>query len=95
MRHATILFASIVLFCLNGVAFATDTPEQHPYRYYVTGNPADVQRPTRGLFVLQGGPCPMKPGRVYEINNQKTHSVMNRGKEARISFIFDYFPPKV
>jgi cyanophycinase-like exopeptidase len=25
------------------------------YRYYVTGNPADVARPTRGLWVLQGG----------------------------------------
>lgn len=38
-------------------------------------------------------PCPMKLGRAYEINNQKVHSVMNRGKDARISFIFDYFPP--
>jgi cyanophycinase-like exopeptidase len=55
MRHASIVFASIVLFCLNCAAFATDAPEQHPYRYYVTGNAADVQRPTRGLFVLQGG----------------------------------------
>ncbi|HKU14364.1 MAG TPA: aspartyl/asparaginyl beta-hydroxylase domain-containing protein [Steroidobacteraceae bacterium] len=44
-------------------------------------------------FTVDGRPCPMKPGRVYEINNQKTHSVMNRGKEPRISFIFDYFPP--
>jgi hypothetical protein len=35
----------------------------------------------------------MSPGRAYEINNQKMHSVMNRGKQARISFIFDYFPP--
>jgi hypothetical protein len=24
---------------------------------------------------------------------QKVHSVMNRGKQPRISFIFDYFPP--
>jgi hypothetical protein len=44
-------------------------------------------------FTIDGRPCPMKPGHVYEINNQKTHSVMNRGKEARISFIFDYCPP--
>jgi len=35
----------------------------------------------------------MTLGRAYEINNQKTHSVMNRGSEARISFIFDYFEP--
>jgi cyanophycinase len=25
------------------------------YRYYVTGNPGDVQKPTRGLWVAQGG----------------------------------------
>jgi hypothetical protein len=25
----------------------------------------------------------MSPGRAYEINNQKVHSVMNRGKQAR------------
>lgn len=45
-------------------------------------------------FTVDGRPCPMRPGRAYEINNQKTHSVMNRGKEPRISFIFDYFPPR-
>jgi hypothetical protein len=44
-------------------------------------------------FTVDGRPCPMKVGRAYEINNQKTHSVMNRGKEPRISFIFDYCPP--
>jgi hypothetical protein len=43
-------------------------------------------------FTVDGRPCPMKPGRVYEINNQKMHSVMNRGREPRISFIFDYCP---
>jgi len=30
---------------------------------------------------------------AYEINNQKTHSVMNKGAEDRITFIFDYVPP--
>ena len=25
------------------------------YKYYLTGNPADVQRPTEGLIVMQGG----------------------------------------
>jgi cyanophycinase len=58
MRHATIPFASIVLLGLNSAALAADTPppqRQHSYGYYVTGNEADVQRPTRGLFVLQGG----------------------------------------
>jgi hypothetical protein len=33
-------------------------------------------------------------GQAYEINNQLTHSVMNKGTEARIHFIFDYVPPQ-
>jgi hypothetical protein len=33
-------------------------------------------------------------GDAYEINNQKNHSVMNSGKEDRVTFIFDYLPPK-
>jgi hypothetical protein len=45
-------------------------------------------------FTVDCRPCPMKVGRAYEINNQKMHSVMNRGKEPRVSFIFDYCPPK-
>jgi hypothetical protein len=32
-------------------------------------------------------------GKVYEINNQQQHSVMNKGAEERINFIFDYIPP--
>ena len=43
-------------------------------------------------FTVDGRPCPMALGRAYEINNQKLHSVMNRGKEPRISFMFDYCP---
>ena len=31
-------------------------------------------------------------GQAYEINNQKTHSVMNKGPTDRINFIFDYVP---
>ena len=45
-----------ILFAYSG--YATAAPEasaQHPYRYYLTGSSADVQRPTRGLLVLQGG----------------------------------------
>ena len=34
-------------------------------------------------------------GHVYEINNKLTHSVLNAGKEDRISFIFDYVPADV
>ena len=36
----------------------------------------------------------MEVGRAYEINNQKTHSVMNKSEEDRINFIFDYVPPE-
>ncbi|MCH9695410.1 MAG: aspartyl/asparaginyl beta-hydroxylase domain-containing protein [Gammaproteobacteria bacterium] len=47
----------------------------------------------RVRFMIDGKPFRMQPGEAYEINNQKTHSVMNSGNEDRISFIFDYMPP--
>ena len=43
-------------------------------------------------FMIDGQPYRFEVGNVYEINNQKTHSVMNAGKEDRINFIFDYVP---
>ena len=45
--------------------------------------------------MIAGRPYKMKVGEAYEINNQKTHSVMNKGVEERINFIFDYVPPKL
>jgi len=45
-------------------------------------------------FMINGRPHKFQVGNAYEINNQKNHSVMNSGKEDRISFIFDYLPPK-
>ncbi len=44
-------------------------------------------------FTINGRPYQLKPGQAYEINNQKQHSVVNRGAEDRITFIFDYIPP--
>ena len=44
-------------------------------------------------FIIDGRPQKMRVGEAYEINNQKTHSVMNSGREPRINFIFDYLPP--
>ncbi len=44
-------------------------------------------------FTIDGRPCKMEVGRLYEINNQLPHSVLNAGAEDRISFIFDYLPP--
>jgi len=46
-------------------------------------------------FTIAGRPYRLKLGRVYEVNNQSTHSVMNRGKEDRITFIFDYMPQEI
>lgn len=46
-------------------------------------------------FMIDGRPYRFEIGNVYEINNQKTHSVINAGKEDRINFIFDYVPADV
>ncbi len=43
-------------------------------------------------FTINGRPYQLKPGQGYEINNQKQHSVTNRGVADRITFIFDYVP---
>ena len=43
-------------------------------------------------FMINGRPNRLKVGKAYEINNQRNHSVMNRGREDRITFIFDYLP---
>jgi len=45
-------------------------------------------------FMINGRPHRFRPGHAYEINNQQNHSVMNSGKEDRITFIFDYLPAK-
>jgi hypothetical protein len=49
---------------------------------------------SRVRFMIDGRPHQMEVGHAYEINNQKNHSVMNKGKEDRITFIFDYVPPQ-
>jgi hypothetical protein len=43
--------------------------------------------------MIDGRPYRLEVGQAYEINNRKVHSVMNKGKEDRITFIFDYVPP--
>jgi hypothetical protein len=47
----------------------------------------------RVRFMIDGRPYQLEVGKAYEINNQKVHSVMNKGAEDRINFIFDYVPP--
>ena len=44
-------------------------------------------------FSIDGRPYQLQVGQAYEINNQKQHSVVNKGVEDRITFIFDYMPP--
>jgi len=46
----------------------------------------------RVRFNISGKPYRLTVGEAYEINNQKTHSVTNKGSEDRITFIFDYVP---
>lgn len=67
--------------------------DQHPsfhcgHRIHIpiTTNP-------RVRFMIDGRPYQFKIGEVYELNNQKQHSVMNKGTKDRITFIFDYVPP--
>jgi len=47
---------------------------------------------SRVRFTIDGKPYRFELGQAYEINNQKTHSVINSGTEDRITFIFDYMP---
>jgi len=47
----------------------------------------------RVRFMIDGRPHQLQVGQAYEINNQMNHSVMNKGDEDRITFIFDYVPP--
>lgn len=49
----------------------------------------------RVRFMIDGRPFQLEVGQAYEINNQKVHSVMNKGDADRINFIFDYVPPGV
>lgn len=48
---------------------------------------------SRVRFTIDGRPHKFDVGHAYEINNQLTHSVMNKGAEHRVHFIFDYLPP--
>jgi hypothetical protein len=59
----------------------------HRIHIPITTNP-------RVRFMIDGRPHQLQVGNAYEINNQKSHSVMNKGKEDRITFIFDYVPPQ-
>ncbi len=61
---------------------------RHGHRIHVP-----ISTNPRVRFMIDGRPYRFKVGEAYEINNQKTHGVMNKGTDDRITFIFDYIPP--
>ena len=62
---------------------------RHSHRIHVP-----ITTNNRVRFTIDGKPFRFEVGKAYEINNQKTHSVINSGKDDRITFIFDYLPPE-
>lgn len=72
------------------------TPHRDSHPSFAFGHRIHVPVTTNGRvrFMIDGRPYRFEPGQAYEINNLLTHSVMNKGTEARINFIFDYVPPE-
>ena len=60
----------------------------HRIHIPITTNP-------RVRFMIDGRPHQLQVGEAYEVNNQKRHSVANKGADDRITFIFDYVPPEL
>jgi len=73
------------------------TPHIDSLESFAHGHRIHIPITTNNLvrFMIDGRPYRFEIGNVYEINNLKTHSVMNAGKEDRISFIFDYIPANI
>jgi len=68
--------------------------DKHPSFHYGHRIHIPIYTNPRVRFMIDGRPYKLEVGKVYEINNQQQHSVMNKGKEGRINFIFDYVPPQ-
>jgi hypothetical protein len=68
--------------------------DTHPSFHYGHRIHIPIVTNARVRFMIDGRPYKMEVGKVYEINNQLPHSVMNKGAQARINFIFDYVPPQ-
>ena len=79
------------------VAGGSITPHIDQLKSFRNGHRIHIPVTTNKLvrFMIDGQPYRFEIGNVYEINNQKTHSVINAGKEDRINFIFDYVPADV
>jgi hypothetical protein len=67
--------------------------DQHPSFHCGHRIHVPITTNSRVRFMIDGQPYQFQVGQAYELNNQKQHSVMNKGKEDRITFIFDYVPP--
>ncbi len=67
--------------------------DKHPSFHFGHRIHVPITTNSRVRFMIDGRPYQFEVGKAYEINNQLQHSVMNRGKEDRITFIFDYVPP--
>jgi len=70
------------------------TPHRDTHSSFHDGHRIHVPITTnpRVRFMIDGRPYRFEVGEAYEINNQKQHSVANKGTEDRITFIFDYVP---
>jgi hypothetical protein len=68
--------------------------DKHPSFHYGHRIHIPIVTNPRVRFMIDGRPYQLEVGKAYEINNQLTHSVMNKGAQARINFIFDYVPPQ-
>jgi hypothetical protein len=68
--------------------------DKHPSFHYGHRIHIPISTNPRVRFMIDGRPYKFEVGKVYEINNQEQHSVMNKGKEDRVNFIFDYVPPQ-
>ncbi|MGI9288967.1 MAG: aspartyl/asparaginyl beta-hydroxylase domain-containing protein [Pseudomonadales bacterium] len=69
--------------------------DRHPSFHHGHRIHIPITTNSRVRFMIDGRPHRLQVGQVYEINNQKQHSVMNKGSEDRITFIFDYVPPNL
>ena len=72
----------------------TPHKDSHPSFAYGHRIHVPISTNSRVRFMIDGRPYRFEVGQAYEINNQLTHSVMNKGGAGRITFIFDYVPPE-
>ncbi len=66
--------------------------DKHPSFHHGHRIHVPITTNSRVRFMIDGRPYRLEVGNAYELNNQKNHSVMNKGSEDRITFIFDYVP---